>query len=575
MDAKQDFIPPAHKTGGFIVPKIEIYKDDLEKLTRRKFEKEELDDALLYVKGELDEFDPKTGKMKIDIKDTNRPDLWSVEGIARELRGHFLIEEELQHYEIENAKISLEIDKSVERVRPKIVAAVVRGLQFNDRAIEQMIQLQEKVALTFGRRRKEAAIGIYDLARIKGPIKYKTFKDYDIKFVPLDFESPMSPSEILKNHPKGKEFGHLIEGKDYPIIIDSIGNVLSMPPVINSRFTGKVTEETKDVFVEVTGYDLRIISLALNVVVTALAERGGIVEAVNMIYPKEKFTTPKMEENEILVSSDNIRKILGLDISDQEISKLLKQCRLLPMKKGKRFVVKYPAYRNDIMHERDIIEDVAIAFGFNDMEPDYPKISTIGAENDFEKWSNRIKDLGIGIGLQEVLTFILTNKSNLFEKMNMRDTDICEIENPVSSSWSSLRTSIIPGMLDFLSKNKHAAYPQEIFEVGDCIIPDKIAETRTKDIRKLAVAISDVQAGYERISGIADALLHGMGLKYKLIRTEHESFINGRVAEISIGGIKIGILGEIHPQVLENWNLEKPVIALEINLSEIYNILKG
>lgn len=552
------------------MPKIEIYKDDLEKLTRRKFTLQELEDVILFVKGEVESIEKS--KIKIDIKDTNRPDLWSVEGIARELRGHFQIEEGLQRYKVMKSGIILNVDRKVGGVRPKIVAAVVRNLKFDDRSIEQIIQLQEKVSMNYGRKRKEIAIGIYDFDKIKSPIKYTTFKDYEIKFTPLDFETEMSPKEILKNHPKGKEFGHLI-GDDFPILIDSKKDVLSMPPIINSALTGKITGKTKNVFIEATGYDLRLLSTALNVIVTALAERKGRIESVSINYGKKKFIFPNLKEREFRINPESCRRFLGLEISDKEILQLLRQSRYDAKQIGRNILCQYPAYRDDIMHERDVIEDVAIAYGYNNMEPEIPSIVKIGSSNELEDFCDLLRDLMIGLGFQEVLTFILTNKGNIFGKMNIREMNCCEIANPVSSSFTAMRNWLLPSSLEFLTKNLHVDYPHKIFEVGDVVIIDEKQETKTKTMKKLACVITDTKVGYEDISSCIDALMRNLGIAYKIKPIENPSFISGRVGEIFVDNNFIGIIGELNPGVLNNWGLEKPCIAFELNVDEIFRIL--
>ena len=559
------------------MPKIEIYKDDFDKLVKKKIKDEDLDEKLMFVKTELDEFDKKTGKMKLDIKDTNRPDFWSVEGIARELRAHLGIEKGVPKYKIGNSGVTLTIDKKVQRVRPLMVAAVVKDLKFNNRAIEQMIQLQEKIALTYGRRRKEASFGVFDFDTMKPPLRYTTFKDHDIKFKPLGMKEELTPKQILEQHPKGREFGHLIPGEDFPVLLDSTDNVCALLPIINSDWTGKVTEKTKNVFVECSGYNLSIISLALNVMVTALAERGGKIESVNIIgADRKKLATPDLTPKPVNFDPEYARRFLGLQISNQEILHLLSQSRydvkLLP---GKKIAVKYPAYRNDIMHARDIVEDVGIAFGYNDIEPEIPKLPTVGSTSDFDEWCDGVGEIVAGMGFQETFNFILTNKENLFKKMRSREYPICEISNPISSNWSAMRNWLTPSLIDFLTKNMHVEYPQKIFEIGDAVWIDEKLETKTHTSRKLAAVISDANVSYEHIASAADAILRNLGINYEIRPTECVYCIPGRSGEIRSGKRFIGVIGEVHPAVLNNWGLEKAVVHFELSLEEIRKILRN
>ncbi len=549
------------------MPKIDFSLDDLRALMRKGISYEELEErGILFVKGEIEGFLDEN--VVVDVKDTNRPDLWSVEGIARELRGHYGVSSGLPEYKIKKSGISMDVDKKVERVRAKTVGAVVKGLAFNDEFIKQIIQLQEKIHMTYGRNREACAIGVYDFDRVVPPIKYTTVKPDGIKFVPLDFDKEMTPGEILKEHPKGREYAHIIEKYDeYPLMVDSEGNVLSVPPIINSAYTGKVSEETKNVFIEMTGKDLERLKVALNVLVAAFHDRGGEVQSVDVNYPDETVVTPDMTPKKFSIDPDECRKLLGLDITDDEMIKLLKNARYDAENKGGKITVKYPAYRNDIMHSRDVIEDIAVAYDINTVEPEPPEISTIGCMDPLEEFSDTVRGVMTGLGFQEVLTFSLINKENLFSKMNMKEGEVCEIANPVSANWNAIRSWLLPSIMDFLKSNLHVEYPQRVFEVGEVISIDESAETGTITEKKLACAVCDREAGYEAISSILDALLRSMDAEYTLKGKLHESLIGGRSAEIVIGGASIGIVGEIHPQVLNNWGIEKPVAAFEISIN--------
>ena len=551
------------------MPKIEISLDDLRTLLRSSISYDELEErGILFVKGEIEGF--SDDMLTVDIKDTNRPDLWSVEGIARELRGHYGVSEGLPKIKIESSGISMNVNKKVEKVRPKTVAAVVKGLTFDDEFIKQIIQLQEKIHMTYGRNRSECAIGVYDFDQLVPPINYTTVKPDGIKFVPLDFTEEMTPGEILEKHPKGREYAHIIDKfEEYPLMIDSEENVLSIPPIINSVYTGKVSQETKNVFIEMTGNSLERLQVALNVLVAAFHDRGGTVQSVEVNYPRETVVTPDMTPREFSIDPEECRTLLGLDITDDEMTDLLKKARYDAKSVGGKIKVKYPAYRNDIMHSRDIIEDIAIAYDINKIEPDPPKISTIGHADKTEEFSDIVREVMTGLSFQEVLTFSLINKESLFTKMNMEEGEVCEIANPISTTWNSIRSWLLPSIMDFLCANLHVEYPQKVFEVGDVVVIDESQETATKTKKKLACAVSDPDAGYEDISSILDGLLRSLGIYYELKAKDHESFIEGRSAEIIAKGESVGIIGEIHPQVLNNWGIEKPVAAFEIDIDGI------
>ena len=555
------------------MPKIEIYKSDLEKLVGKDIRPKDLEELLMAAKVELEGVDSKTGLLKLDCKDTNRPDLWCVEGIARQLRGSLSIETGMPKYSVAKSGASIDVDKKVSKVRPLVMGAVVRGLKFDDAFIRQLIQLQEKIAMVWGRKRREAAIGIYDFDKITPPIRYTTYMSNELKFIPLDFTEPLSLRDIVERHPKGKEYGHLIEGDNFPILIDSENSVLSMPPIINSAWTGCVSENTKNVFVEVTGWNERIVAIALNVVVSALADRGGKIESVEIL--PLKITTPDFTGGSMIVEGKSVRNFLGIQLSDDEIVKILGRARYdTKIKEGKILCV-WSGYRIDIMNSRDIIEDVGVVFGYNEMEPDIPRIYTAGSEDEFEVFCRKLKETGLGLGFQEIMTFVLTNTGNLFKKMEAVPIPVAEIANPVSANWSAMRNWLTPSVLEFLSKNMHVEYPHRVFEVGDCVVLDSEAETRTKTLRQLCLVVSDSKVGYQDIASVMDALLRGFGISYKLQPCSCPQYIEGRAAEVISEESTLGTIGEIHPQVLNNWGIEKPVVALELNADAIWSIFSG
>jgi len=552
------------------MPTIEVSRQDLCRLIGKDLSIKELEEVILYAKGEIDSID--NDKIKIDIKDTNRPDLWSVEGIAREIKSRITNDTGLPEYSVLSSPIVIKVDEKVNKIRPLTACGVVKNLNIDENILSQIIQLQEKVAGTFGRNRKEVAIGIYDLDKIKPPIKYTIVKPDEIKFVPLDYESELTPKQILAEHEKGKEFGHLLKDcKEYPIFIDSDNNVLSMPPIINSNYSGKVTEKTKNLFIECTGFQFKFLFTALNVMVTALADRGGIIESVKIIYPNNSIITPDLAPKKTFVDVDYINKISGLNLTKKEICTLLEQARYKPELKGNKIELLYPSYRQDILHQRDIVEDVIISFGYNKITPTIPKLPTVGSIDKLEQFSNTLSEIMIGFGLQEIMSYILTNKKNLFDKMRLEQEKVVEILNPISMNFNVFRTWLLPGLLEFLSRNKHVDYPQGIFEIGDVVLIDEEKETRTRDVRKIACAITNNKVNYSEASSILDALLKNINVNYKLKKTEHKSFIQGRCAKVLINNKEIGIIGEFCPKVLENFNLETPVAGFELDLESLLN----
>ena len=563
------------------MPKFDVSKSDLERLIGKEFTIEEWEDLFLYAKCELDDVWEENGEIyfKADSKDTNRPDLWSAEGIARQIKWALGMERGLPKYEIERSDVTVYVDERLKDVRPYGVYAIVEGLHLDEEALKQMINLQEKVALTFGRRRREVAIGIFDFDKVKPPIYYRATEKTE-KFVPLGFEEELTLEEILEKHEKGKEYGHLIKDKPYyPLLVDSEGKVLSMPPIINSEITGRVTTETRNVFVDVTGWDLNKIMLALNVVVTALAERGGKIKSVKVVYPDFEVETPDLTPRSFDVELDYIRKLAGIEVGEEEIKDLLERMMYdVKLEDGKAKLL-YPAFRDDIMHARDVLEDVLIAYGYNEIEPEEPKLAVQGRGDKFVEFEDAVRELMVGFGLQEVMTFNLTNREAQYEKMNLEygkdyfnnpPAELVEIENPISPKWSALRNWLLPSLLDFLSQNTHEEYPQRLFEVGKATLIEESRETKTVSESKLAVALAQPRVTFTDAKEILDSVMRHLGFQYELEKIEHPSFIQGRVGRIVVGGETLGIIGEVHPAVLEKWGIEMPVAGFELFLRPLY-----
>lgn len=549
------------------MPTIEISKRDLEELCGKKLGEQELSLLLECVKGEVESIDGDV--VKIDIKDVNRPDLWSTSGIARELRGEIGKETGLPKISVKNSGYEVKVDPALEGIRPLTVCAVVKNLRLTKAAIEQIIALQEKLSENYGRGRREAAIGVYDADMIKWPLNYRAADPDKTRFTPLEGNKPLSLRQILQQHEKGRKYGKLLEGqKQFPIFIDSAGEILSMPPIINSDASGKVTERTRNVFIEVSGHSFRFIVPCLLVLVAELADRGGQVEALQVQYKNRKMTTPDFKPGRIELEVEECNKLLGLALSAQELKAALEKRRHSVEVKHSKLLVEHAAYRQDIMHARDIIEDVAISYGYNKFKPQAPRLATLGERSSGAEKEEKIANLLVGLGMQEIATLTLTNKEEQLKKMMLKEQPVAELENPVSLLHNILRRSIIPGLLSFLEKNKKARYAQKVFEIGTCI---EVQGKKASDERKLAVTISHPSASYTEARQVLDYLLKSFGLKYEIKEKENSSFIEGRAASVVIGGREMAVIGEVHPQVLRNFGLEMPTSALELSLNYLFS----
>jgi len=547
------------------MPTIEISKKDFENLYGKKITTQEMEKALMYVKGEIESIEEDT--IKIDIKETLRPDLWSTEGIAREIKARTGMEKGIPEYKTQKSQLQIQIEKSVKEVRPCTVAAIIKGIKITEELLIQIIQLQEKIHMTYGRKRKEAAIGIYDYDKIKGNIKYYGANPKEKKFTPLEYKTEMNLEEILETHPKGKEYAHLLKGhKLYPIFEDEKGNVLSMPPIINSNYSGKVTEETKNLFIEVSGFSNETLMPALNTITMALADRGGKIETVTITDSDgKKITTPNFENKKIEIDIQNMKKITGMELEEKEIIELLEKARYKIVKKTeKKIQLEYGNYRNDILHEVDVFEDILIGYDYNKIKPEKPKMAVTGNEKKETKLIDKARDICVGMGLQEILTFTLTSKEKQEKMVELKNEEFVEIANPVSANWEVLRKNLYPELLEFLSKNKSKEYPQKIFEIGKTLELDNTTDTKTKEKNKICIMVSAKEAGFTQAKSMLEAIAREFNKKIQLKETKNPSLKKGKGAEVT-GELK-GLIGEISEQVLANFNLEMPTIVVEIEI---------
>ncbi len=557
------------------MPVITLYRDRFCRLLGRDMSVEELEEWLPWIALDIEDVGPDYVKVEYN---PNRMDFSSPVGIARALRGLLGIEVGLPYYEAPLGPVEIIVKPGVERVRPYVVGAVVRGLELDEQTLQELIEMQEDLHWGIGRDRKKAAIGLHDLSTVKTPIYYAAFKPDEKSFVPLDTREEMTLGEVLKKHEKGRMYGHLVASSDvYPVIMDAEGHVMSFPPVINSELT-RVTTETRDLFIDITGPDLRAIRAALRVLTTTLADMGGRVEAVRVCYPDGTvLTTPDLRPRETMLRVDYANKLIGLELSEQEVIECLRRCRLdaEPMGPGLLKVL-VPPYRTDIMHEVDLVEEVAVGYGYFRLEPRRPPSPRSGQPHPAAELADRVRLIMIGMGFTEVMNFVLTNERVHYELMRLPPGEPVKLANPVSAEYSMLRELLLPGLMANLAVNIKERYPQKLFEVGDVVVRAEETETRARRELHLAAMIAHSRAGYAEIKGCLDALMRGLGvLDWGVRAAEHPSFLPGRVAEVLLAGQPIGVIGEIHPEVIVNFGLENPVAAFELDLSPLIPMPRG
>ena len=476
-------------------------------------------------------------------------------------------------------KVCLLAIQVLKRVRPFISCVVARHTKLSDVVIRGLIHLQEKLDQSYGRKRRRSSIGFYDFDLITGPLRYGLVGPDEIQFVPLEGDKPMSLREILVSHPKGLEYGHIVSGHEkLPILLDSKGKVLSFPPIINSNDVGRLTPETKNILVEVTGTSEETVLNAVTILTVSLADRGAEILPALIHYRYQNHrtvVTPNLSERRVKTSLDDAKVLTGLDLTRAQVISLLRRARYdVASSSGKQLNVRVPCYRLDILHPVDVLEDIAIAYGLNNMKPKWPSEATIGGLSPIEEFSDTLRDLMVGLGFQEVLSFMMTNQEKLFTKMNRQPREIVEVANPKITTLTSMRPWLLPGLIDFLANNTHVEYPQRVYEVGDCCVWDASLPNRVRDVRKLACASTHAKANFTELKSYLEPLMLNLGVEFTLSQASDPSFLEGRVGSILIGREDVGIIGEVHPQVLENWNLEDPVAAMELDLDKLFHLGK-
>jgi len=495
----------------------------------------------------------------------NRPDLLSVEGLARAYRGFFDIETGRTEYQIKEGDIEVEVDNSVEDVRPFIGCAVVRGLDLSRKKINGLIQLQEKLHETMGRRRDKLAIGLHDLSTVEAPFTYKAVEPEKVSFIPLEYDKDMDLDEILDEHEKGRKYAWILEDENnYPIIEDSNGRILSFPPIINNQLT-EVDASTEEIFVDVTGKSKEAVLKALNIISTALAERGGELESVAV--DGEKL--PDLSPERFKLDPEYFRNVSGLEISDKEIIRRLEMMKHDAKVKKDSIEVEVPSYRTDIMHQYDLIEEVVIAYRYDNIEPEMPEVDQIAEKSDIQEFVDRFRDVMVSAGILEANTFYLSSKEDLFDEMNTEESDdFAEVANPSSIDQEAVRNKLTPSLFQALHDNRHHSYPQSFFEVSEVVELDE-SHVGASNRMKLAFIKASKDLGYTEARKVLQVLERDIGISLELKSSEKEFARENRSADIIYQGERIGFICEYSDEVVHNWDLELDVVGFELDLEKL------
>ncbi|NLK45205.1 MAG: phenylalanine--tRNA ligase subunit beta [Treponema sp.] len=576
------------------MPKIEVNEKLFFSLLGTKYDYEKLENRLESGKAELDEKPDETMPVdqrviKIELNDTNRPDLWSTAGIARCLRIHnggkrtdyssFL---STKNKSCDFADRIVNVDANIKDIRPFMTAFVISGKEIDEPMLLDIIQTQEKLCWNFGRKRRSVSMGVYRSANISWPVSYKAVNPDKTSFVPLGYEEEMTCRQILNDHPKGKEYGWILkDAKLFPLLSDSKGEIMSMAPIINSATIGAVKVGDKDLLVEMTGTDMPSLLLATSIVACDFKDTGYEILPVQINHPYEtgfgkSIVTPFYFQESTSTSIQAINKLLGSDFTEKEAVDILAKMDISAEIKDGKIVVTPPPYRNDFLHEVDIIEDVMIGKEITNFNPEKPNDFTIGRLSKLTIFSRKAKTIMVGLGYQEMIFNYLGSKKDYIDRMNIDGSKVIEISNPMTENYQFVRPSIIPSLLGAEAASGNAVYPHKIFEIGKIAFLDNTENTGTKTRQCLGFVTAASDANFNTAASEAATILHFLDHEYLVSESDDPRFIPGRQANILIktdnGKTKvIGIFGELHPSALENWTITVPCFAGEIDLEDLLN----
>ena len=548
------------------MPVINFKYDDLCGLLGKKIPQQVLLDKIPMIGSDMGDNVEGDNEMSVEFF-PDRPDMFSVEGIARGMRAFLGLETGLKEYPIEPTDMEVTVDASVLAVRPQFMCAVVKDVTVTDEFLRSLMELQEKLHITIGRKRSKFAIGIHDLDKVTPPFTYTTAAPHEVRFVPLAKTEEMDMEEILRKHEKGTAYAHLLKGCDrYPVIFDANGNVVSFPPIINGSLT-TVTTSTRNIFVDVTGMDRRTVKGALDIVVTALAERGGTICSVKM-RGEEKFISPNLEPLNCRISASEACRFIGTDIGVAGVVEALEKMGMEAKADGDTISVRYPTTRLDILHKVDIFEDVATGYGFEKFGGAYTVGQTIGHLSADTAVSDQLKDIMVGLGFTEVMTLTLSNEKDEFEISGLPEKRLVKVTNPITEDHTCLRAYLMPSLMRILRHNKHRDLPQRIFEVG-YVVDD------VKNVPHICAMATAAKASFTEIKSLTESFLRETSVKYEIRPCDLPTFIPGRGANVVVGGKVMGWFGEVAIPVLAGFDITHPVIMFEMDVSDLIKAHDG
>jgi len=577
----------------------------------------ELDAQLELVKGELNE-QTRDGQLLLTPAGvwvesdedfalrTNRPDLWSVEGIARQLRDH--ARGHGQSYDLAtdpttdtDAELCIEVDPRLESIRPFIGGFLARNATLDETGLLAFIEAQETLTRNFGRRRASVSIGLYNGADLAFPVQYRAVAPEAMRFEPLPPSGEtateswptgvaMTPSDILSQHPTGREYAWIVEEFPHmPLLVDARERVLSFPPIINSARLGRVEPGAGALFVEATGIHLDHVLLTLNILAANLVDRGWTIVPVATHYPYDTprgrtVTAPHPMAITQRAPLAEFARLLGEPVAGEDVVSALRAygvaADLSCAAGGECIVATLPDYRQDYLHPVDVIEDFAISRGYHTFAPLMPADFTVGKLDPRTQFEDRVRDLLIGFGFEEAICNILTSEDTARRRMEVDEESGAvpfhggppvRITNVMNRNYSCLRDWVLPSLLEIESHSTTALYPHRICEVGEVAVYDPAQNLGSRTEARAAALMAMEEASFDAAQSMLYALLTSLDIAFTVEPWRHAAFIAGRVGLVRDAAAQpLGFVGELSPQVLTNWGVRVPVAAFELSVDAMY-----
>jgi len=542
------------------MPVVQLYLNRLQKLIGKKSKKNKIFSQIPFLGLDIEE---QTNEYLRVEYSPNRPDFATDFGIALGLQGLLGIKKGMSKLLIKKGNYVLKVDSSVKKVRPFVTSIAAKNGTLDEETIRQLITLQEDLHFGIGRRRKKTSIGIHDLDKIVFPLKYTTVTK-NHKFVPLDSSQESSISTILEKTDVGKQYGSILKNSPkVPIILDANDNTISFPPIINSALT-TVSPSTTNLLIEITATDKNAAEDSLAVVATTLQAAGFSLYSVKISGANN--SSPLLKPRKIILNSELVNSILGLNLSTAMIANSIKKSRIDATAKKNKIYCIIPRYRFDIFGPMDLVEEVALGYGIENLKPTLPPSISVGQKSDVTKVIDSPSLIMIGLGYTEAVNSSLVSNQILNELTNRNNSDLIQIVESKSLEHNILRDAIIPGLLENFSKNVHEQYPQKLFETG--IVFSK-GNPIQEDIHLAGISAHN-DANFSEIKSILQSLLKiGFNINSETKTSSHLPFSKGKTAYILVDNKIVGILGEIDSEVIGNFKIrdEVKVVGFEIKLS--------